>query len=222
MGWISDYILFLQERYTDILILLGEHLYIALFSVILGCLFAIPLGILLTKLKRGVVTSAAFTVANIFQTIPTIALLAIMIPFLGIGMKPAIFALFLYSLLPLLRNTYSGIKSVDPGVIESAKGMGLNAGQRLLQIELPLAFPYIMSGLRLTTVYIISWTTLAALIGAGGLGDLILSGIGINNQFLIYTGAVLAIGLALLTDFVLGRVQKKLSHVSQAHSETQA
>jgi osmoprotectant transport system permease protein len=145
---------------------------------------------------------------NVFQTVPTIALLAMLIPFMGIGMKPAIFALFLYSLLPLLRNTYSGIREVDGSIVEAARGMGFGTFQRLFKIELPLAFPYILSGIRLTTVYIISWTTLAALIGAGGLGDLIIAGMSNNDNFLIFTGTISAIILAVIVDVVLGIFSK--------------
>lgn len=211
MMWLFDYLLFWQERFDTIMGYFGQHIMISLISVILGSLVAIPLGIVLTKTKVKALQSIVFNVTNVFQTIPTIALLALMIPLFGIGMKPAIIALFLYSLLPLLRNTYAGLKSIDPDVIESAKGMGYNAFQRLWQIELRLAFPYIMSGVRITTVYIISWTTLAAVIGAGGLGGLILAGLGFNDKFYIFTGTFLAVILALFIDFVLGKLEKKIA-----------
>ncbi|TSB47081.1 ABC transporter permease [Alkalicoccobacillus porphyridii] len=209
MTVIQDYGAFLANRYGDILASLWQHLSIVALAVLLGCLVAISIAILLTRMKEGVLNSVVFTLANIFQTVPTIALLAIFIPILGIGMTPAVIALFLYSLLPLLRNTYSGIKEVDEGVVESAIGMGYSSMQRLWKIELPLAFPYILSGIRLTTVYIISWTTLAALIGAGGLGDLIMAGMSNNDNFLIFTGAATAVILALLVDLVLGLFSKQ-------------
>ncbi|PLR66303.1 MULTISPECIES: ABC transporter permease [Bacillaceae] len=209
MKVIQDYFTFLQERYPDILARSGEHLTIVGLAVLFGCIVAITTGILLTRVKEGPLNSFVFGLVNVFQTVPTIALLAMLIPLMGIGMKPAIFALFLYSLLPLLRNTYSGIKEVDGSIVEAARGMGFGTFQRLFKIELPLAFPYILSGIRLTTVYIISWTTLAALIGAGGLGDLIIAGMSNNDNFLIFTGTISAIILAVIVDVVLGFFSKK-------------
>lgn len=209
MKVIQDYFTFLQERYPDILARSGEHLTIVGLAVLFGCIVAITTGILLTRVKEGPLNSFVFGLVNVFQTVPTIALLAMLIPLMGIGMKPAIFALFLYSLLPLLRNTYSGIKEVDGSIVEAARGMGFGTFQRLFKIELPLAFPYILSGIRLTTVYIISWTTLAALIGAGGLGDLIIAGMSNNDNFLIFTGTISAIILAVIVDIVLGFFSKK-------------
>lgn len=209
MKVIQDYFAFIQERYPDILARSGEHLTIVGLAVLFGCIVAITTGILLTRVKEGPLNSFVFGLVNVFQTVPTIALLAMLIPLMGIGMKPAIFALFLYSLLPLLRNTYSGIKEVDGSIVEAARGMGFGTFQRLFKIELPLAFPYILSGIRLTTVYIISWTTLAALIGAGGLGDLIIAGMSNNDNFLIFTGTISAIILAVIVDVVLGFFSKK-------------
>lgn len=214
-NFIIEYAQFLQERYPDILQKTQEHLMISMISVLLGSLVAIPLGMYLANNRIKWIHTTIFGVANIFQTIPSLALLAIMIPLMGIGVKPAIVALFLYSLMPILRNTYAGFSSVDLGVLESARGMGYSASQRLLQIQFPLAFPYIMSGIRVTTVYIISWTTLATLIGAGGLGEFIFSGIGVNKKELIITGALSAILLALIADFILGRIENWFSRKSR-------
>lgn len=211
MEFIQDYSEFWQERYPSIIEYTLQHLTISLVAVLLGTILAIPLGVYLTKIRKNSVRNLIFNTANVFQTVPTIALLALMIPLLGIGMKPAIFALFLYSLLPILRNTYSGIDSVDPEVIEAARGMGYSTLQRLFQIEIPLAFPYIMSGVRITTVYIISWTTLAAVIGAGGLGGLIIAGLGFNDKFLIFTGTIIAVLMALIADFIMSKIEKKLA-----------
>lgn len=202
---------FFQERGTDIVIALREHLAITATSVLLGCLAAIPLGIVLVYNRVKWVNSIVFFAANLLQTIPSLALLAILIPLMGIGMKPAIIALFLYSIMPILRNTYDGFESVDRGVLESARGMGYDTMQRILRIQLPLALPYIMSGIRITTVYIISWATLAALIGAGGLGQLIVSGLGVNKPELIAAGAVGAIVLAFVIDALLGRIERALT-----------
>jgi len=207
----ADYLDFWRDRYPDLLTATREHLTISAIAIVLGVLVAVPLGIYLSGNRKKWVHSVVFTIANLFQTIPSLALLALLIPLLGIGIRPAIFALFLYSLLPILRNTYAGFQSVDPSILESARGMGYSRTQQLLQIQLPLAFPYIMSGIRLTTVYIISWTTLAALIGAGGLGQLIVSGIGVNRTELIVSASLCAIVLALLADRLLGAIEKYLS-----------
>lgn len=209
MEGLFDYIEYWQERYPTILEYTMQHIFLSFVAIVFAMIVTIPLAIYMTKMKNQKVKNAIFQVANLLQTIPTIAMLAIMIPILGIGFKPAVTALFLYALLPLLRNTYSGIESIDPGIIEAARGMGFNTMQRILKIELPVAMPYIMSGIRTTSVYVISWTTLAAVIGAGGLGDLVIGGIGFNNINMIFTGTILAIFIALLLDFILGKVEKR-------------
>ncbi|PZE22813.1 ABC transporter permease [Paenibacillus xerothermodurans] len=208
MNGLYAYWEFIASRQDDIVKALQEHLMLSLVSVVLGALVAIPVGVLLAGNRVRWLNSAVFAIANVLQTIPSLALLAILIPLLGIGRTPAIFALFLYSLMPILRNTYSGFQAVDQNLLEAAKGMGYSAGQRLVNIQLPLAFPYIMSGIRVTTVYIISWATLATLIGAGGLGQLIFAGLGVNREELIFTGAILAVLLALAADFLLGLAEK--------------
>jgi osmoprotectant transport system permease protein len=208
MEWWIGYADYIQSKQSEIWSALGEHIAISFLSILFGAVVAIPIGIILAGSRKGWLNSTVFTIANILQTVPSLALLAILIPLLGIGRTPAIFALFLYSLMPIMRNTYSGFRSVDPNVLEAARGMGYGRAQRLLQIQLPLAFPYIMSGIRVTTVYIISWATLATLIGAGGLGQLIFSGLGVNKKELIVTGACLAVLLALAADFILGAGEK--------------
>ncbi|VUX09928.1 Carnitine transport permease protein OpuCB [Enterococcus avium] len=148
---------------------------------------------------------------GVFQTIPSLALLSIMIPFFGIGKIPAVIALFLYSLLPILRNTYVGIRSVDATYLDAAKGMGMSQMQRLLQIELPLAMGVIMAGIRVSTVYVISWTTLAAYIGAGGLGDYIFNGLNLYRMDLVLMGTIPITLLALLSDALLKHSEQKLT-----------
>ncbi|MFT5872014.1 MAG: osmoprotectant transport system permease protein [Clostridium sp.] len=211
MEFISDYLGFWGGNYESILGYTYEHLVISFVVIFLSVVVTVPLAIYMTKMKSIKLKNLIFNIANFFQTIPTIALLAIMIPILGIGFKPAVAALFLYALLPLLRNTYTGVQSIDPSIIDAAKGMGFNTYQRMFKIELPVALPYIMSGIRITAIYVISWTTLAALIGAGGLGDLIIAGIGYNDKFMIFTGTLLAISIALLLDLFLGKMEKGIS-----------
>lgn len=202
---------FITERYPDILKALQEHLVLSFSAVLLGAIVAVPIGILLVYNRVDWINRLVFFIANLFQTVPSLALLALLIPLLGIGMKPAILALFLYSLMPILRNTYDGFQSVDKGALDSARGMGYSTIQTILRIQLPLSLPYIMSGIRITTVYIISWATLASLIGAGGLGQLIVSGLGINKPEMIFIGGIGAILLALVADGLLGFLEGWLS-----------
>lgn len=202
-----DYIYIFVERSSDITDALIRHLLISGLAILFGCLVAIPLGVFIAKTSYQWIQSIVFTITNMFQTIPSLAMLAIFIPLIGIGIKPAVIALFVYSLMPILRNTYAAFESIDPGIIESAKGMGYSSMQRLIQIEVLLAIPYIMSGIRLTMVYIINWATLAALIGAGGLGQLIIGGMGVNNKPLILAAAILAMLLALIVDFLFGKLE---------------
>ena len=209
MDFIVEYIDYLKDRYDSILMYMLEHLLISFAAIVIANVIIIPFAIYLTKIKRDKVKNIIFNLANILQTVPTIAMLALMIPLLGIGIKPAIVALFLYAILPLLRNTYSGMKSIDQGIVDAAKGIGYSRIQQVLKVELPMAFPYIISGIRTTSVYIISWTALAAVVGAGGLGDLILAGIGRNDTKMIFTGTFLAIIIAILLDFTLGKLEKK-------------
>ena len=210
MELITDYIEFWQDKYDSIFMYTLEHLLISFVVILLSIVVTVPLAIYMTKMKSNKLKDLIFNLANVFQTIPTVALLAIMIPILGIGFTPAVTALFLYALLPLLRNTYAGIQSIDQSIVEAAKGMGFSPFQRVFKIELPAAMPYVMSGIRVTTVYIISWTTLAALIGAGGLGDLVLAGIGYNDQNMIFTGTIIAILIALLLDLAFAKLEKRL------------
>lgn len=204
---LSDYFYVFIERYSDIIDSLLRHLLISGLAILFGCIIAIPLGVYLAKTTVKWVRTVIFTITNIFQTIPSLAMLAIFIPIMGIGIKPAVVALFLYSLMPILRNTYAAFESIEPEIIESAKGMGYGFLQRLVYIEIPIAMPYIMSGVRLTMVYLINWATLAGIIGAGGLGQLIIGGMGVNNKPLIFASAVTAMLLALVADFLFARFE---------------
>lgn len=200
---------FWNQYGAEILLKFWEHLYISFSATLLGIIVAIPLGALLTRVKKGAET--VINIVGIFQTIPSLALLSIMLPIFGIGKRPAIVALFLYSLLPILRNTYVGIQSVDETYLDAAKGMGMSKWQRLIQIELPLASSVILSGIKVSAVYVISWTTLAAYIGAGGLGDFIFNGLTLYRLDLILMGTIPITILALATDAALKYLETKLS-----------
>ncbi|MXQ53486.1 ABC transporter permease [Shimazuella alba] len=215
-----DYIKIFATRGSDLWSAMIEHLIISGTALILGIIVAVPLGIYLVKTKNTWLRSIAFSITNIFQTIPSLALLAILIPLIGIGKFPAIIALFLYSLLPILRNTYSGFKSIDESIIEAARGMGYDGKQRLFRIELPLAIPYLMSGIRLTTIYIISWATLATLIGAGGLGELIYGGLSVYDKPLIFASSITTMILAIVIDFLLGALEKFLTKQTTSREQS--
>ncbi|WP_053219545.1 ABC transporter permease/substrate-binding protein [Virgibacillus senegalensis] len=184
-----------------------EHLQISVISLLIAVVIAVPLGIALTRLKK--IAEPIIGITAVLQTIPSLAVLAFLIPFLGIGRQPAIVALIAYGLLPILRNTYTGIKEVDPALKEAATGMGMNTFRRLSKVELPLAMPVIMAGIRTSMVLIVGTTTIAALIGAGGLGELILLGIDRGGEInLILLGAIPAALLAILLDFILRIVER--------------
>lgn len=199
---------FWQQYGGEILLKLWEHLSISFSAIMLGVIVAIPLGALLTRLKKG--SETIINIVGFFQTIPSLALLSLMIPIFGIGKQSAIAALFLYSLLPILRNTYVGIRAVDPVYLDVAKGMGMSKWHRLVQVELPLSFSVILSGIKISAVYVISWTTLAAYIGAGGLGDFIFNGLTLYRLDLIMMGTIPITLLALATDGALRYVENRL------------
>ncbi|MDI3522626.1 MAG: osmoprotectant transport system permease protein [Bacillota bacterium] len=206
MTWIKMW-QYLVDNLPEVLLAIQEHvLLLVVFPVAVAVLIAVPLGIAATRwawLERIVLS-----VVNVIQTIPSLAMMALFIPLgLGIGNKPAIVALLLYSLLPILRNTYTGIKGVDADLKEAATGMGMTELQRLIRVELPLSVPVIMAGVRTAAVIAIGTATLAAMVGGGGLGRYIYRGLQLMRDYLILVGAVPAAALALVADFILGRLE---------------
>lgn len=193
------------ERKGQLLHSLIEHMQISFIALFFSSIIAIPLGIYLTKKQKQ--AEVIIGISAVLQTIPSLALLGLLIPLFGIGKVPAIIALVVYALLPIIRNTYTGIKEVDLTLLEAASGMGMNRRKRLIKVELPLAMPVIMAGIRTAMVLIIGTATLAALIGAGGLGEIILLGIDRNNMFLIILGAIPAALLAIFFDVLLRKVE---------------
>ncbi|GEK29463.1 ABC transporter permease [Furfurilactobacillus siliginis] len=206
-------ITFLQNYGGQLLFKTWQHLYISGIALFLGVLVAVPLGVVLTRFKKA--AGIVIGLASVLQTVPAMALLALMIPLFGIGAKPAIIALFIYSLLPILRNTYLGLADVDPSVLDAAKGMGMSQLESIRMVELPLAAPVIMAGVRLSGTYVIAWATLASYIGAGGLGDFIFNGLNLYRGDLILGGSIPVILLALVVDFLLGQ----LEHVFTAQTD---
>jgi osmoprotectant transport system permease protein len=184
------------------------HLKITFFALVLAILMALPLGILLYRYASF--SKVVLYAVSLLQTIPSIALLALMIPLLGIGAIPAITALFLYALLPILRNTTTGLFAVDPLLKKVATGIGLTPSQRLRYIELPLAMPSILAGIRTAAVITIGTATLAAFIGAGGLGEFIVTGLALNSTALILSGAIPAAGLAIAVELIFELIEGRL------------
>ena len=188
-----------------------EHLFLVGVAIGIATLVGIPLGILITR--KSNLRQPILGIANILQTIPSLALFGLLIPVPivgGIGVVPAIVALTLYSFLPIIRNTYTGIVSVDPAIREAGKGMGMTDRQLLLQVEIPLAMEVILAGVRVATVIAIGIATIAAAIGAGGLGVFIFRGIAVVNNQLILAGAIPAAVIALLADLAIGWLENKL------------
>src|ERR1044071_4578073 len=197
---------FISEQSGKLLDQTIAHIGLTFTSLLIAVLIGLPLGILIAKKRKA--AGVVLNIAGVLQTIPSIALLGFMIPLLGIGPLPAITALFLYALLPIIRNTYTGIKEVDPSVREAAAAMGFSNRQILMKVELPLAMPVILAGIRTATVINVGVATLAAYIAAGGLGEFIFGGIALNNTNMILAGAIPAALLAILFDFLLSKAQK--------------
>ena len=202
---------FILQNRGEVLELTLEHLWLVGFSTLLAMLVGIPLGIVIAhrpRLNKPVLASA-----NIIQTIPSLALFGFLLPVPWLGERAdrlAILALTLYALLPMIRNTYTGIRGVDPAVVEAGRGMGLTDWQLLLQVELPLAVSVILSGVRVAVVISVGLATIAAAIGAGGLGEFIFRGLAMVDNRVILAGAIPAAVLALLADLSVGWLERRL------------
>jgi osmoprotectant transport system permease protein len=186
----------------------GTHLGLCAVALLLGALLAIPLGLYLERHRRG--AEPVIGLLGLIQTVPSLALLAFMIPFLGVGARPAVAALWLYSLFPMVRNTYTGVRDADPRAVEAATALGMTPGQVLREVRLPLAAPVLMAGVRTAAVITVGTATLAAFIGAGGLGEPIVTGLQLANTGMILSGAIPAAALALLVDIGLAAVERAL------------
>lgn len=205
----ADFFHFLQANWPELLVLTREHIFIVLLATGLAVVIGLPLGILLTRIKSLQMPVLGF--ANVMQTVPSLALFGLLIPmpFLGgIGARTAVIALALYALLPVIRNTVTGILGIDPKVREAATAMGMTGGQILRMVELPLAAPVILTGIRVAVVIAVGVATVAAAVGAGGLGTYIFRGLRQNDNNLLIAGALASALLALLCDFALGQVER--------------
>ena len=197
---------FVVSRQDQIITLTLQHIQLTLISVLIAIIVGIPLGILISRYKK--LSGPVIGIANVMQAIPSLALLGFLIPVLGIGSTPAILMVILYSLLPIIKNTYIGLININPDVIETSKGMGMTNKQILKIVQLPLAFPIIMSGIRIAAVTAVGLMTIAAFIGAGGLGYMVFSGVQVVDNNMILAGAIPACILALLMDFIIGKIEQ--------------
>lgn len=208
---------FIEQNKLEVASLTGEHLLMVGLSTLFAVAIGVPLGILITRkqsLYKPVIASA-----NIIQTIPSLALFGFLLPAPWIGERAerlAILALTLYALLPMIRNTYAGIRGVDPAIVEAARGMGLTDWQLLRQVELPLAAGVILAGIRVAVVISVGLATIAAAIGAGGLGELIFRGLAMVNNAVILAGAIPAAIMALLADVLIGWLEKRFAPPREA------
>ncbi len=202
---------FVAGRWSEILTLTLEHVVLVVISTVAGVLIAVPLGLAITRVPA--LSRPVLGFAGVIQTVPSLALFGLLIPlpFIGgIGSRTAIIALVLYALLPILRNTVTGVRQVDPAILDAANGMGMTDWQRLTLVEVPLALPSIFSGIRIATVVGIGLVTIAAAVGAGGLGSLIFRGLAMLDSRLLFAGAIPSAILALIADGGLALLESRL------------
>lgn len=204
---LSDILSLLSNRWPFFLELLGEHLYLSAFSITIAGVLGLSLGIFISEYQKS--SKFVLGLINFIYTIPSISLLGILIPLSGIGNNTAIIALSIYALLPMVRNTHTGLVHVSPLLLEAATGMGSTPLQLLINIKLPLALPLIISGLRNMAVMTIALAGIASFIGAGGLGVAIYRGITTNNKGMTLIGSLLIALLAIIIDFCIGIIEKK-------------
>ncbi len=202
---------YISQRYAELLGLLWQHLLLVGLATLAATFIGVGLGILITRPRFKRLGQPLMAVCNVGQTVPSLAVVALMLPLLGIGFTPGLVAIFIYILLPITRNTYVGIRGVDPALIEAARGMGMSSRQILTRLEAPLASYVILAGIRTSMVIAVGVATLATFIGAGGLGDLIARGIALVNTTYILAGAIPAALLAITIEIGLGRIERLIT-----------
>jgi len=202
---------YISQRHAELLGLLWQHLELVGLATLAATFIGVGLGILITRPRFKRLGQPLMAVCNVGQTVPSLAVVALMLPLLGIGFIPGLFAIFIYILLPITRNTYVGIRGVDPALIEAARGMGMSSRQILTRLEAPLASYVILAGIRTSMVIAVGVATLATFIGAGGLGDLIARGIALVNTTYILAGAIPAALLAITIEIGMGRIERLIT-----------
>lgn len=207
MEFITNLVTYMIDNSGHLLALTIEHLLMVGYGIGLALIVGIPLGIIAAKFEK--LAPIIIALSNVLQLIPSLAMLAILMLYFGFGFKTIVIGLFLYSLLPIVKNTYVGIKEVDESIIESGIGSGMTTMQLLRKIQFPLSIPFLLAGIRLAAVIAISVATIGPYIGAGGLGNEIVSGISLQNDLMIYAGAIPATLIAIVADLILGKIENK-------------
>ncbi|HWV24187.1 MAG TPA: ABC transporter permease [Thermomicrobiales bacterium] len=201
-----DFIDYIRDNPDKFWQLFNQHMTLVIYAVIIGLIIAVPLAILTSRVKA--LETPMKGLANIGQAVPSLAVLALMLPILGIGFRPSLFALTLLAILPIFLNTLVGIQSADPAVIDAARGMGTSDFQLLRMVQMPLAMPFMFAGIQTAIVQSIALATLSAYIGGGGFGDWILQGLAVRNFPILLAGAVPVAVLAMVAEIVLGLVRR--------------
>lgn len=199
---------YVGENGTYLLELAYQHILMVLFGLLLALAIGVPLGIVAARVPR--LANPILVLANVIQVFPSMALLVLLMIVFGLGFTSVVIGLFLYSLLPVIRNTYVGLTQVNPALLEAGRGVGMSGMQLLFRVQLPLALPFIFTGIQIAAVIAIGVATIAPLIGGEGLGREIYAGINMDNPARLYAGAIPAALLALLADFLLGRLQRRV------------
>ncbi|MCY8230496.1 ABC transporter permease [Priestia endophytica] len=208
MNFIKELFGYWADNIDLLLLYTGEHLLMVIIAVGLALIVGTLLGIICSRYKR--VAPIILTLANVVQVIPSLALLAVLMLYFGLGFYTVVIGLFLYSLLPIIRNTYVGLEEVDKTTVEAGHGIGMTYFQILTKVQLPLSMPFIMAGLRIAAVIAVGVATLAPIVGGDGLGREIFSGINSRNTIRIYAGAIPACIVAVIVDIVLGKLERKM------------
>ncbi|WP_368653694.1 ABC transporter permease [Ornithinibacillus sp. 4-3] len=207
MEFFKELFKYMSDNSSTLLDLAGTHILMVIYGLALALVVGIPLGILAAKVER--LAPIIMSIANVLQLIPSLAMLAILMLYFGMGFQTMVYGLFFYSLLPIIRNTYVGIKELDDSIVEAGRGLGMTAFQLLRKVELPLSIPFLMAGLRVAAVIAIAVACIGPYIGAGGLGSEIISGISMQNNIKIYAGAIPATIMAIIADLILGILEKR-------------
>lgn len=210
MEFVLDFFNYIIKNWYHLATLTFDHIIMVITGLALALIIGIPLGILCAKNEK--LASGILSTANIIQVFPSIALLGVLMTFFGLGFKTVIIGLLLYSLLPIIRNTYIGLREVDENISQAGIGVGMTVTQLLFKVQMPLSLPFLLAGIRVAAIIAIGVATLAPFVGGEGLGKDILSGINTRQPLKIYSGAIIAAILSILADFTLGKAEKKLEY----------